>query len=52
MITLANYYKERGNMSKGDQTNAQKYYEQARDEAQKIGNTQLVDAINTELENL
>jgi len=52
MITLANYYKERGNMSKGDQTNAQKYYEQAREKAQKLGNTQLIEAITQEISNL
>lgn len=52
VIALANYYKERGNMSKGDQTNAKKYYEQARDEAEKLGNTQLVETLNEELNNL
>jgi len=52
LITLASYYKERGNMSKGDQTNAKKYYEQARDEAEKLGNTQLVDTLNEEINNL
>ena len=52
MITLAKYYKERGNMAKGDITNAKKYYEQARDEAQKLGNTQLVDTLTTEINNL
>ena len=52
VIALANYYKERGDVSKGDIANAKKYYEQARDEAEKLGNTQLVDTLNEEINNL
>tara|TARA_B100001971_G_C18183784_1_gene534356 strand:- start:42 stop:860 length:819 start_codon:yes stop_codon:yes gene_type:complete len=45
LIALAIYYKE----EKNDVENAKKYYEQARDEAQKAGNTQLVGLIDGEL---
>ena len=44
LITLAAYYKEVGNT-----INAKKYYEQARDEAQKLGNIQLVELLDVEL---
>jgi tetratricopeptide (TPR) repeat protein len=47
LITLAAYYKEVGNS-----INAKKYYEQARDEAQKLGNTQLVELLNEEINKL
>ncbi|MBT4894705.1 hypothetical protein HON59_01400 [bacterium] len=52
LITLASYYKERGNIAKGDMVNAKKYYEQAREKAQKLGNTQLIEAITQEISNL
>ena len=52
MITLANYYKERGNMSKGDQTNAKEYFELALVEAEKLDNTQLIDILTQEISNL
>ncbi len=52
IITLANYYKERGNIAKGDFTNAKKYYEQARDNAKKMANTQLVELLDLEIANL
>lgn len=47
LTTLAAYYKETGNT-----INAKKYYEQARDEAQKLGNIQLVELLNEEISNL
>lgn len=47
LITLAAYYKEVGNT-----INAKEYYTQARDEAQNLGNTQLVDLLNQELTEL
>lgn len=47
MTSIAKYYKETEDIE-----NAKKYYEQARDEAQKLGNTQLVDTLTTEINNL
>lgn len=47
IITLAAYYKEIG-----DSTNTKKYYEQAHDEAEKIGNIQLVELLNEEISKL
>jgi Tfp pilus assembly protein PilF len=44
LVTLAAYYKDIE-----DNTNAKKYYEQARDEAQKLGNIQLVELLDVEL---
>jgi len=44
LITLATSYKEIG-----DKVNAIKYYTQARDEAQKLENTQLVELLNEEI---
>jgi tetratricopeptide (TPR) repeat protein len=52
VITLAAYYKERGDTAKGDIANAKKYYTQARDQAQTLGNTNLVTLLNTELSKL
>ena len=52
LTTLAAYYKERGNMAKGDPTNAKKYYEQALEEAQKMGDTQLIDTLTKEISNI
>lgn len=47
LVTLANYYKE-----KGDTTNARKYYKQARDEAEKLKNFQLIQLLDEEISNL
>jgi tetratricopeptide (TPR) repeat protein len=47
LTTLAAYYKEVGNS-----INAKKYYEQVRDRAQELGNTELVDTLNEEISNL
>lgn len=46
LIALAAYYKE-----KEDTINAKKYYEQARDEAQKLGDVELTELLNKEISN-
>ncbi|MDP6587387.1 MAG: hypothetical protein QF535_22255 [Anaerolineales bacterium] len=47
LVALAVYYKEAG-----DNINAKKYYQQARNKAQEFENDKLVELLNTEIENL